>query len=98
METTGNTTDQDYTASESSSDWLFDAFSEPRTFPSQWDLTDLMLAENTARQYGSTPPTPNREFKDGPVEYKETGAPLHYSYLNPFPEPRTYPLYWDLCW
>lgn len=98
MDTTRNTSEHDYIESESSSGWLFDAFNEPRTYPSQWDLSELKPAAETARKTGATPPAPKDEFMDGQVENEDAGAALHITYLNPLAELRKYPLYWDLRW
>jgi hypothetical protein len=99
METNEQSTDQNTQSSELSQDWLFDAFSEPRTMPTHWDLSEMSGSVIAPGNNGPSHSTAYREHMlDDQADYQDAGGTLHLFYLNPFPEPRTFPIYWDLCW
>lgn len=91
MNSTESSSDQMQDADHSAKDWLFDAFGEPRTMPTGWDLSEMNGSRKTTG--GSDMAQPPAEN----VEHVDFGPGLHIMYLNPFPEPRTYPVYWNLC-
>jgi hypothetical protein len=74
--------------------WSFDKFSEPRTFPHHWDLSEITVPANGSHRNGSRPAGTASE----PAGQVETGgaeeAPTWER--DPFPQPRTYPAKWDL--
>ena len=91
MDTDGQATSNENAAQDTAQDWLFDAFCQPRTIPDNWDLSE---ASNTARSNGTHRPVTTSQ--PPAAEDAAEGENLHIYYLNPFPEPRTYPVYWDL--
>lgn len=74
--------------------WSFEKFSEPRTFPSHWDLSEMMVPANGNHRNGSKPAGTASE----PAGQVDTGCDEDAPILerNPFPRPRTYPAKWDL--
>lgn len=95
MDTSRGSSDQPLSTDQSTQDWLFDAFCEPRTMPTGWDLSEMNGSR--AAVGGSGPASAAAEPVAESIKHEEFGAGQHIFYLNPFPEPRTYPVYWDLC-
>ena len=84
-----------YPENELPSDWLFDEISESRTVPAFWDVSELASSKEPSQGEALTaasPPTEGNEL--GAAQSGGDGAPEWYR--NPFPEPRTFPVYWDL--
>jgi hypothetical protein len=77
-----------------SSSWSFEKFSEPRTFPPHWDLSEIMVSANGNHRNGSKPAGAASE-PAGPVETGRAEESPTWE-RNPFPQPRTYPAKWDL--
>jgi hypothetical protein len=95
MDTSGKSSNLECDAEQSTQDWLFDAFSEPRTMPTGWDLSAMNGSRKPASDSGPVPAAADPAAES--TEHYDHRAGLHIMYLNPFPEPRTYPVYWDLC-
>jgi hypothetical protein len=93
MKPTEQSVDQLNSANVPSGDWLFDAFATPRTMPTLWDLSGMTGTAKSAGNNGSVPAAPSSQPAVEQTEIEETGAALHIVYLNPFPEPRTYPAF-----
>lgn len=72
--------------------WSFEKFSEPRTFPAQWDLTEIMLPADTNRE--APGPAGATSESAGPDETSAGEKPSWER--NKFPQPRTYPKHWNL--
>ena len=91
MDTDGQSASQENEARDTAQDWLFDAFCQPRTIPDNWDLSGMGSAP-----YSNANHRPAADAQPDPAEDAAGGENLHIYYLNPFPEPRAYPVYWDL--
>ncbi len=91
MNTSGKSSDQTRDADQSSQDWLFNSFGEPRTMPTGWDLSGMNGSRKAVHASGAGEPAAENP------EHEESLPGPHLQYLNPFPEPRAYPVYWDLC-
>lgn len=97
-----NTTNHENSLSEESPNWLFDDISESRAVPAYWDLSELLsnngYSPGKAFKPPSTPsstPTQRGELMED-HDLKNTvddGTPEFCR--NPFPEPRTFPFFWD---
>lgn len=97
MNTDGQSADQENKVLETAQDWLFDAFCQPRTIPDNWDLSEMSSPPKTNGSH----PLAERLTQQQPelADQTEDNAgwvSLHNHYLDPFPEPRTYPLYWGM--
>ena len=94
MKTKKQSTGQGNSSSEAPQDWLFDAFSEPRTMPTRWDLSEMSRQGTSERRNDSENQAADSSASQADDE--ASGSGQHILYLNPFPEPRTYPANWDL--
>lgn len=84
--------DHQKTPEGSPSDWLFDAFSEPRTMPNNWDLSGMEGSLKAPGNNGSAHAAAQHEAGAAEHGESQTGgdrAPIDY--LNPCSEPRTNP-------
>jgi len=103
MHTDDQTTDHENSFIELSTDWLFDEMSESRAVPAYWDLSELTSNNGYSQGKTSDPPEPVGSLPAQQSELRKaqqgsSGADdgLPECYRNPFPEPRTFPVYWDL--
>jgi hypothetical protein len=72
----------------------FEKFSAPRTFPAQWDLSELMRPDRSVQEpLETSDPGEQVSFSsdEEAVEMAEPGWSR-----DPFPQPRTFPSDWDL--
>lgn len=97
MDTDRQAANQATEAQDAPQDGLFDAFCQPRTIPSRWDLAGMsgaVHADGKRRPPGAPfqcPPNPADQAEEASDE-----ADWHIDCLNPFPEPRAYPVHWNL--
>jgi hypothetical protein len=83
---------------ESAHTWTFDKFSEPRTMPAHWNLSEMM---GSAEPTGEDVTDPGMQAEPPaaaalPLDAEGVDAVSAEWHRNPFPEPRTYPTHWDL--
>ena len=78
--------------------WTFDKFSEPRTMPAHWDLSEMIASPKQASEGVSEPGQPAGPPAAAtlPFDPENVDAVSPEWHRNPFPEPRTYPTHWDL--
>ncbi len=82
----------------------FDEFSEPVSMPAHWDLTELPAPMRPSRnghseQSQSEQTSPSHQAPETPVVDGDSAGGLGSDWQrNSFPEPRTFPVYWDLPW
>ena len=90
--------DDPKTGDESAHPLSFDKFSEPRTMPAYWDLSELMAAPKPASQGVSEPDiqAESPTCPKLPSEQDGMDEPRPEWHRNLFPQPRTYPTHWDL--
>lgn len=91
MDTNEKSSDQTQ-ADERPQDWLFDAFSEPRTMPTAWDLSAMEGSVKAPGNNGPAHAAAHHEPGDeGAADNQNAGETALIKYLDPFPAPRTYP-------
>jgi hypothetical protein len=76
--------------------WNFEKFSEPRTMPAHWDLSEMVASSNQAGEGVSEPGVQSDPAPAQPFDPEAVDAVSPEWHRNPFPEPRTYPTHWDL--
>jgi hypothetical protein len=78
----------------------FDEYAGSASMPAQWDLTELMAAPKPSRNgHGAQvdQAAPGAAFPEEPlVEQGDAGGMGSHWSRNFFPEPRTFPVEWDL--
>jgi len=81
-------------------DRMFDNFTEPRTMPANWNLSELVTPQRFIKKQGELPSTASVMQPDSdcdqdaePSESQETLAMQPESHRNPFPKPRTFPFF-----
>jgi hypothetical protein len=79
----------------------FDEFAGSDSLPAQWDLTDLMAAPGPSRNdhaaHDADQTAPGAVLTEQPAsEPGEAGGLGSHWSRNFFPEPRTFPVEWDL--
>lgn len=76
--------------------FLLDAFSELRTIPALWDLSEFSMEVKPAVRNQFEPYTSDHDPALPGIEIEDTGKEVSPRYTDPFPEPRTYPAHWNL--
>lgn len=79
----------------------FDEFAGSTSMPAQWDLTELMAAPRPSRNGQGAQPAQSVQsgaaLPEQPAsEQGEPGGMASHWQRNFFPEPRTFPVDWDL--
>lgn len=72
------------------SSWRPDSFTQPRTYPEKWDLSNLETPVLPPKNGGSPQAGPADDFDTSTADDGADWKP------EPFPQPRTYPSHWDL--
>jgi len=83
----------------------FDEYLEPVSMPAHWDLTELPAPMRPSRNGHSEQPaqvegaSPAHQATETPGVDSESAGGMGSDWQhNSFPEPRTFPVYWDLSW
>jgi hypothetical protein len=83
----------------------FDEYSEPMTMPAHWDLSELPASMKSS---GDGHSEQHSQVEQGAPSQSTLETPEHDGdgaggmgsdwQRNSFPEPRTFPVYWDFSW
>lgn len=88
---------------EPSESWRGEKFSELRTLPAQWDLSELTSPAKPS-QNSHSPSTARAALEPSSPEEPAFGEPEKHEIVEAspewqrFPEPKTFPSGWDLAW
>jgi hypothetical protein len=77
------------------STWSLEPYSELRTMPVAWDLSELLGAPQTSKNGKLRPETPPAAASSSEAGFSSEECKPGGWHPEPFPEPKTYPAHWD---